>query len=151
MINQTNLLYSMASAARILAKSIGIIFKTVQSIKILKNCIQVTYSTIFGRCSTFLSFKTFKSHFVEKRKEEAETFTVERCSGEKAKFKVFNKKKGTSYVCECWTDHVDCTCEDYYNQQQFLGKACCKHNYAVLKFLGFNSLSDYIETHIWAT
>ena len=43
-------------------------------------------------------------------------------------------------------DGFDCECEDYKNQVMIFGngKACCKHAYGVLTWLGHNRLSDYV-------
>lgn len=147
MLNAINLIYSVATAGRILSSQLGKVFKKAESIKILRNCVQVTYRTAFGRCSTFLSTKLFKSSFVDRRKEDAAQLEVE-IQGKI--FKVQNPKKGTTYRLHAFCEGILCTCEDYRNQVSFYKKGCCKHGYAVLQYLGFNSLSDYVNHHLWA-
>lgn len=147
-MNATNLIYSMASAARILAKDLGDIFKRVENIKLGK-VIQITYRTVFGRCSTFLSPKSFKTNFVDRRKSDAQELEVKPIN--KHEYKVINPKKNTKYTCYAYTDGMDCTCEDYRNQILFFKKGCCKHGYAVLTHLGFSNLNDYVEHHRWCS
>jgi hypothetical protein len=148
MMNATNLIYSMASAARILAKDLGNIFKRVENIKFVKSIVQVTYKTIHGRCSTFLSFTSFKKNFVDRRQEDSQELEVKHIE-KNHKYKVINSKKNSSYTCRAYTDGVECECEDYRNQIMFFKKGCCKHGYAVLSHLGFKNLGDYVEHHRW--
>lgn len=148
MLNKTNIIYSMAAAARILAKELGEVFKRVENIKIIGSIVQVTYRTIFGRCSTFLSFVSFKKNFVDRRKADAQELEVK--AGNNGFF-VINPKKGTSYHCRAWIDSIDCLCEDYKNQIIHFTKGCCKHGYAVLNHLGFSNLNSYIEHHRWCS
>jgi hypothetical protein len=149
MINATNLIYSKAAAARILGEMLGRIVKAVESIQKLANgAWQITYRTIFGRCSLIISKADFKKHFVEKRIAESKELYCSRISGNI--FRVVNPKKGTAYSVFADIDGISCGCEDYKNQMIFLkGKGCCKHGYSLLKFLGYDRLSEYIEHHKW--
>jgi len=147
MLTATNLIYSTAAANRILLNQLGKIFKKAEGIKILKNCVQVTYRTVFGRCSTFLSTKLFKSNFVDHRKNEAQKLEIEPKG--QSFFEVKNPEKGTIYRLHAFCEGILCGCEDYRNQTNFYKKGCCKHGYAVLQYLGFNSLSEYTNHHLW--
>jgi len=149
MITAQNLVFSKAAAERILNAVLKGIVKAVELIRRLANgAYQITYRTMFGRCSIFISRELFKKHFVERRKEEAKHLYASRV--ENNWYRVVNPKKGTSYNCYAYKDSIDCTCEDFFNQVNFLRKGCCKHGYALLKHLGFDYLSDYIEHHRWA-
>jgi hypothetical protein len=148
MINATNLIYSKAAAARILGEMLGRIVKAVESVKRLINgAWQITYKTIFGRCSLIISKIQFKQHFVAKRIAESKELYCSRVSGNI--FRVVNPKKGTAYSVFADADGVSCGCDDYKNQTIFLKQGCCKHGYSLLKFLGYNRLSEYIEHHKW--
>lgn len=148
MINPANLIYSKAAAARILKKKlIGGIFKGVEKILRLTNgAIQVTYKTT-GRCSTFLSAQEFKRIFAEWRKEESAFILA--IKTKENWFRCVNPQKGSAYNLYLYQDSIGCECEDYSNQISILKKGCCKHGYAVLRHLGFSSLSEYIEHHRW--
>lgn len=147
MLNATNLIYSMSASARILAKELGDIFKRVEFIKFIGHVVQVTYKTVYGRCSTFLSFTSFKKNFVDRRQTDAQELEVNHVKHNE--YKVINPSKNSSYSCLAYVDSIDCCCEDYRNQILFFKKGCCKHGYAVLDHLGFNNLNDYIEHHRW--
>lgn len=58
-----------------------------------------------------------------------------------------NTIKGTEYTLTTNDCFIDCTCPDYGNQWiVFEGeKALCKHGYALLSYLGFNSFEEYLE------
>lgn len=150
MMNAKNLIYSMASAARILAKDLGKVFKRVENIKFIGAVVQVTYKTVFGRCSTFLSFNSFKKNFVDRRQEDAKSLKVVD-TPKKHQFLVINPVKETRYHCLTFLDSIDCVCEDYRNQILHFKKGCCKHGYAVLNHLGFSNLNEYIESHRWCS
>jgi hypothetical protein len=49
----------------------------------------------------------------------------------------------TYHKIEITNNRIRCTCEDYRNQQQILGNACCKHIYSLLFQNGFDSLRDF--------
>jgi hypothetical protein len=148
MITPTTLIYSKASALRLLAKMLGDIIKFVETIRKLANgAWQITYRTTFGRCSLIISAALFKRHFVDRRREEARHLYTNKVKDNW--FRVVNPKKGTAYDCYAYQDSIDCTCEDYHNQVKFLKKGCCKHGYSVLSYLGFSSLSEYIDNGFW--
>lgn len=141
MINAINILYSKAAIARIE----GISPKDVVRFEVWA---KVVFVIIRGRRPRFYSKKLFKQHFVTHRQQQARSLYTNRVKGNW--FRAVNPKKGTAYDLYAMHDAIDCTCEDYSNQIKFLKKACCKHGYALLLHLGFETLADYIEHQRWA-
>lgn len=132
------------AAARIIKFMIGDLLKAIRSVKrISKNVIQVTYVTVHGVCSTFISLKKFKQDFVNFRKNNSRKLKVVKESN--TSFKVINPEKQTQYNVIPYSTGVDCDCQDYHNQIVEFGRGCCKHGYATLQFLGFSSLQEYIN------
>lgn len=139
MINKTNFIYSKSAAARILE---------VKPWKIVRFEIwaYVCFVQVKGQRPTFVSKKVFKQHFVDWRIQQGRSLCVAQVNQEH--FRVVNPKKNTAYSVYLFEDGLDCECEDYKNQIMiFNGKACCKHNYAVLAWLGHNRLQDYIAAN----
>jgi hypothetical protein len=138
MINKTNFLYSKSAAARILGVS-------VYSIARFEVWAYVCFVHVKGQRPTFMSKKAFKQHFVDWRIEQSKWLCVAQVDREH--YRVINPKKSTAYSVWAFEESFDCECEDYKNQVLIFnnGKACCKHCYAVLTWLGHNRLSDYIS------
>jgi hypothetical protein len=137
MINSKNFVYSKAAAARILDVP-------VYAIARFEIWYKVCFIQIKGKRPTFLGKKAFKQHFVDWRIGQSRSLCVAQVNREH--FRVVNPKKNTAYSVWAMTDGLDCECEDYKNQVMIFGggKACCKHAYGVLTWLGFNRLSDYV-------
>ena len=136
MINKTNFVYSKSAAARILEVEPRTIIK-------FEIWAYVCVIQIKGQKSTFISKKAFRQHFVDGRIERSRFLCTAQVNQEH--FRVVNPRKNTAYSVYLFEDGLDCECEDYKNQIViFNGKACCKHNYAVLTWLGYNRLSDYV-------
>ncbi|MGB3493881.1 MAG: hypothetical protein WBA57_14220 [Elainellaceae cyanobacterium] len=89
-----------------------------------------------------MSKSVFKTHFVEFRKQQAKQLRVQRRHTDL--FVAFNPERSTNYILETRDDGVFCTCDDLNNQLAFWNKGCCKHGYAVLSYLGFSSLRDFL-------
>lgn len=140
MINPVSFIYSMAAAARMLGVK-------VSQICGFHKWWKVCWVWVKGQRPTFISLSAFRLHFVERRQQEAKHFLVTKLGSQH--YQVANPYKDTNYKVWAFHDGLDCECEDYKNQVKFLGKACCKHCYAVLNTLGFDRLSDYIEHHQW--
>ena len=139
MINATNFVYSKAAAARILGVKVWAIAR-------FEIWYKVCFVVVKGQRPTFISKKAFREHFVEWRIQQGRSLCVAQVNREH--YRVVNPKKSTAYSVFVYEDGFDCECEDYKNQVLiFNGRACCKHNYAVLAWLGYNRLSDYIEAH----
>lgn len=136
MVTSLNLVYSAAAVRRILANS----FPVVRIEKWWKVCL-----VVFKGCRPrFVSRAAFLKHFVEWRKAQARALQVTRHVGFSYIFAVRNESKGSVYQVQTFLGGLNCQCEDFQNQAQFFGQACCKHGYAVLSYLGFDSLSGYI-------
>jgi hypothetical protein len=140
MASRSNLLYSVAAARRVL----GLRSSTPVE---MREFFKVIWVWAKGRRPTFISKSAFKIHFVEHRKAESRDLDVTQCPHQPTRYIVSNKLKGSSYVVDCSPTQLECTCEDYKMQQQIFGRGCCKHGYAVLSYLGFNSLESYIKAH----
>jgi hypothetical protein len=136
MINKINFVYSKSAAARILDVKPHFIVR-------FEIWAYVCFVQVRGQRPTFISKKAFKQHFVDWRIQQGRSLCTAQVNQEH--FRVVNPKKNTAYSVYLFEDGLDCECEDYKNQVLiFNGKACCKHNYAVLAWLGHNRLSDYV-------
>lgn len=137
MVTALNLVYSAAAVRRM----VGDAFPVVRVERWWKVCL-----VVFRGCRPrFMSRQAFLKHFVEWRKAQARALQVTRKVGFSYVFAVRNPSKGSAYQVQTFIGGLVCSCEDFQNQAQFFSRACCKHGYAVLSFLGFESLSDYIE------
>lgn len=58
-------------------------------------------------------------------------------------YKAYNPKTRNWYWLQPEADHIKCSCPDYENQLKFFPKeqVICKHGYALLNYLGCNSLT----------
>jgi len=133
------LIYSRAAAGRIF----GVEIEHVVRVEVWPYVVLV----IFRGCRLrprFVSKQTFKLHFAEFRQQSAQDLLVVGQQG--SKFDVLNPSNGHQYQVAVGTANIKCTCEDYKNQIQYLGRACCKHCYRVLFHLGFKTLKDYIQS-----
>jgi hypothetical protein len=143
MINKVNFVYSKSAAARILD------VKPYQVVR-FEIWAYVCFVQIRGQRPTFISKKVFRQDFVDGRIERSRSLQVAQVNEEH--FRVVNGRKGTAYSVYLFEDGLDCECEDYKNQITiFNGRACCKHNYAVLRWLGYNRLKDYVEAYAKTT
>ena len=137
MITAQNLLYSKSAIARME----GIEPQDVLRLEVWANCIFVI---IRGRRPRFYSKTAFKIHFVEWRRAAARALSATRNVFNPLIWYVRNETKGTAYRVQTFRGGAICECEDFKNQSQFFGRACCKHMYSVLFQLGHGSLSEYI-------
>jgi hypothetical protein len=144
MVTAFNLIYSAAAVRRIL----GLAFPVVRIEKWWKVVL-----VVFKGCRPrFMSRAAFLKHFVEWRKAQARVLRVTQRldagiglrPAEGVQFTVRNENKNSVYIVQAMPSGLLCECEDYKNQLQFLGKGCCKHGYAVLAHLGFESLQNYL-------
>lgn len=137
MVTGFNILYSAAAVRRLLGLRSSV---SVQ----LKEFAKVIWVWVKGQRPTFISKQVFKRHFVEWRKSQAVGLKVTERLDLANHYTVRNLRKDTAYVVESRSDGLFCTCDDLNNQLEFFGKGCCKHGYAVLAQLGFESLASYI-------
>lgn len=105
---------------------------------------QVVWVWVQGRRPTFISKANLKAHFVAQRKAAAVDLVVTDWLRDPPRFTVTNPDSGSRHLVESFGESLDCDCEDYLWQQRFFGWGCCKHGYAVLQYLGFDSLRDYL-------
>jgi hypothetical protein len=94
-----------------------------------------------GRRPRFISKRAFQQHFVDIRKQKAVDVTLYQQSA--TEWLAQSPDSKTYHNIEISNHRITCTCEDYRNQQQILGNACCKHIYSLLLQNGFNSLRDF--------
>lgn len=96
-----SLFFTKAAALRILQAQ-GIAAKQVETLRIFKGSIQITYLTLNGRCSTFLSKKAFYSDFITFRQQGAKTSTVKRwgAGSYQNRYEVFSGKTEKIYNVE---------------------------------------------------
>lgn len=139
MVTSLNLVYSAAAVKRMLGAAVQV----VRIEKWWKVCLVI----FRGQRPRFMSRAAFIQHFVQMRKAQAQALTAQQWGCKPIHFTVRNKAKGTEYHLEAKGDRIDCRCEDYSNQIKFLGRGCCKHGYAVLDLLGFDSLQAYSKAH----
>jgi hypothetical protein len=132
------LVFSVSAVRRILGVSSELEIKVRVWAKVLWVCVA-------GRRPTFISKQALLIHFAEWRKAQSRSLQVTKNIVRADLFTVRNETKGSTYKVQCFTGGVMCDCEDFKNQSAFLGRACCKHCYAVLGHLGFSSLSSYVE------
>jgi len=137
MINATNFVYSRSAVARILNIKVWAIAR-------FEIWADVCFVHVRGQRPTFMSKKVFKQHFVDWRIEQSRFLCVAQV--DQKHYRVVNPRKGTAYSVFVHESGFDCECHDYQNQITIFGggKACCKHAYGILTWLGFNRLSDYI-------
>jgi E3 ubiquitin-protein ligase DOA10 len=136
MVTSTNILFSVAAVKRLLGLASDI---QVQ----IREFFKVIWVWIKGKRPTFISKAKFTQHFVDRRK--AQSKDIQAIQNSESKFTAFNPESGSRYSVDVSRSMIACSCEDYRNQITFLGRGCCKHGYAVLEFLGFSSLKDYLN------
>lgn len=127
------MLYTLTAASRIL----NTIYRDIKWVQVFYKVVNVL---VKGSSPRFISKKVFWSAFVAFRKESAKSVQVKRI-GERF-YQALGKEE--IYTLELTQNRVTCTCKDFENQMQQLGKGCCKHGYAVLGQLGFSTLAEYI-------
>ncbi|HEY9749452.1 MAG TPA: hypothetical protein V6C63_12270 [Allocoleopsis sp.] len=137
MVTAFNLVYSVAAVRRLL----GLAHEAQVQIR---EFFKVIWVWVQGKRPTFISKAVFKAHFVEWRKAAARALAVTQNVFQPSIFSVRNETKNSAYQVQCFSGGLLCKCEDFKNQAQFFGKACCKHIYGVLGHLGFDSLQHYI-------
>lgn len=160
--NIFDLLYTNSRTEEIL-KVKGVKVVSIENIRI-KNikgnflcCIQTTYRTIKGRCSTFLSCWDYLKHFVLDRKLRSRHYIA-----------IQNQQNPTIWQVSCpsepskpvrtvrlYPEQVTCTCEDFANQiatfkeHPYLSKILdkklnlCKHSIATLNTIGIRNYQGY--------
>lgn len=134
MKTRESLLFSKVAASVILQT----LPHLIQKVEEFENCVLVVAR---GMRATFVSKKKFYEEFVESRKQRAIDLECEKFSDRE--YIIINPVNGNRYLIEFNDRGVECGCEDYLNQMQVLGRACCKHCYRGLFEKGCVSLRDY--------
>lgn len=140
MATRSHLLYSAAAIRRMMGLKASV---PVQ----LQEFFKVVWVWVKGQRPTFVSKADLKAHFVAHRQAAAQSLQVADWLRNPARYTVTNPHSGSQYLVQERGDRLDCTCEDYYWQCQSFGRGCCKHGYAVLQYLGFDSLREYMAAH----
>lgn len=140
MATRTTFVYSAAAVRRMLGLSPS---AQVQ----LREFFNVMWVWVKGRRPTFISKADMKSHFVEHRKAQAAKLSLTDWLRDPPRFTVTNPETGSHHLVTCLPDRILCDCEDYHWQMEFFGGGCCKHGYAALAYLGYDSLRDYEADH----
>jgi SWIM zinc finger len=135
MVTRHNIIYSIAAAQRILGIKSGVyeirVWAWVVLVRGLNFC-------------RFMSKKAFLKHFADRRREEGKNIDLVIDDQDASHFTALGKSN--FYQLHTQDDRITCTCEDYKNQFSFFkGKGLCKHGYAVLSHIGYESLSDYVQ------
>ena len=138
MINAQNLIYSKSAAARILQVD----YLEIENLEIWNKVILVK---VREQRPTFISKKTFKQHFAEWRRTKAKALQATPHLYNQDLFTVHNPYKDTRYQVSVHSQELICNCEDWSNQKEYLGKACCKHCYSVLNYLNYSTLKEYLD------
>jgi len=138
MVTATSILYSVSAVRRLLGLGDRIMVK-------IREFGWVVWVWIQGKRPTFISKKAFKQHFVDRRKAEAKGLVITQNIFESCSYAVRNEVRNSVYKVNLRDDAIACECDDYKNQVAFFGRGCCKHGYAVLNQIGFNSLKDYLN------
>ncbi|MDB9526906.1 SWIM zinc finger family protein [Oscillatoria sp. CS-180] len=138
MATRSTFVYSAAAVRRLMGLPSSV---PVQ----IREFLDVIWVWVKGDRPTFISKTDFKHHFVERRKEDARELEVTDWLRDPPRYTVTNPNSGSQHVVSEYADRLDCDCEDYRWQQQFIGRGCCKHGYAVLQYLGFDSLKTFVE------
>lgn len=120
-------MFSKAAALRIL-KGLA---KRIEGVTDIGNCIQVTYRTVFGRCSTFISKVLFQADFLNLRMVGAQECVAKWIGGND--YQVSNQVKGSTNLVRFSNGKPDCTCEDFHHNQ-----VICKHVLSVFNLRGLS-------------
>jgi hypothetical protein len=136
MVTRSNILFSAAAVKRLLGLGSDVQVK-------IREFFKVIWVWVKGKRPTFISKAKFTQHFVDRRKEQSKD--IQALQHSDTNFTAFNLESGSRYAVDVSKTAIACSCEDYRNQVQFFGRGCCKHGYAVLEYLGFNSLKDYLN------
>ena len=133
-----NLFFNSSTIARIAEVPVD----SIDRFEIWDRVILVIFKKNRGLRPRFLSNMLFYSSFVEDRKSRSKSIQVTPNAFADRIYTARNESNDHTYTVIA-AESMECQCADYRNQIAFIGKGCCKHGYAVLNHLGFNSLSDW--------
>ena len=128
-------IYSITAAARILNR------KDICKLEIWAKVIFIKFKSGQAR---FMSKKDFWIEFHHSRKERAKELTVSHYGHDL--YQVSSQSKADPYLVSA-NDDIQCECTDYAEQVKAKFKhPMCKHGWALLGYLGYSSLSAYIQS-----
>ena len=133
-----NLFFNLASVARIAEVPVD----SIDRFEIWDRVILVIFKKNRGLRPRFLSNMLFYSSFVEDRKSRSKSIQVTPNAFADRIYTARNESNDHTYTVIA-AESIECQCADYRAQVAFVGRGCCKHGYAVLRSLGFSSLSDF--------
>ena len=129
-------IYSITAAVRILGR------KDISKLEIWARIIFVKFKNGQGR---FMAKKDFWIEFHHSRKERARELVVGHYENDL--YQVSSQSRLDPYFVSA-NDDIQCECEDFANQAKAKFKhPMCKHSWALLGYLGFSSLSAYIQAN----
>jgi hypothetical protein len=140
MATRSTILYSAAAVRRMLGLSPS---TPIQ----LREFFKVVWVWVKGQRPTFISKAEMKSHFVEHRKAQAQELEVTDWLRDPPRFTITNPETESRHLVSCLPNRVVCDCEDYHWQVHYFSRGCCKHGYAALAYLGYDSLGEYLEAY----
>ncbi|MEM9163012.1 MAG: SWIM zinc finger family protein [Cyanobacteria bacterium P01_F01_bin.4] len=102
----------------------------------------VVWVWVKGQRPTFWPKQVFKQHFCRWRQRQARKIEVTKIRPNH--FAARSVGRESIYWLDTRADGIFCTCEDFHRQLSAWNRGCCKHCYAVLAYLEFDSLGDYL-------
>ena len=121
-----------------------------QRLEVWANCIFAVNVLAGGKkLVRFISRKRFLQYFADSRKQRSNGIQVTQNAFNPRLFSARSASdENKIYSLAVHSRFISCTCEDFKNQCQLLREdkpKACKHVYAVLKFMGYATLSDYLN------
>lgn len=132
------IVYTASAARRILGEFLA----PIQVVKFWRS----VWVWVKGHRPRFMSKAAFKNEFVRFRSFAAKSISVTKNLFDSNKFSVRSESRDRLYELEATDSGLTCSCRDHRDQIAAFGRGACKHGYAVLGILGFNSLKDYINS-----
>ena len=120
----------------------------VEAIRVVKMVKKVVLVVIAGERPQFYSRNLFTEHFVNSRKQVAQSVAVAQSYWATATpatgFRYVAYHGDKTYELHEHHGRIHCGCPDAKAQRQAFGKpGCCAHAYALLNLLGFDRLADF--------
>ena len=129
-------IYSITAAVKILKR------KDISKLEIWARIIFIKFKNGQGR---FMAKKDFWIEFHRSRKERAKQLIVGYYGHDL--YQVSSQSRAEPYFVSL-NDDIQCECADYAEQAKAKFKhPMCKHSWALLGYLGFSSLSAYIQSN----
>jgi hypothetical protein len=106
----------------------------------------------FSKGSRLCSKSAFKFYFAESRRQRANGLLITANPYDKTRFTARSQRDPNKiYNLTAHPDRIVCNCPDHEMQCLIgIGRATCKHAYALLNHLGCDSLQSYIEKTVYS-